>query len=205
VISSRFSLPVVLLLSLALIPTVIHNYMGLVIDDGLRVTKVNSRLGVFTSESTNRKAPWVKKIFDSDDWFERVYHDSIGSTVRLFVARSYDHKRLYHHPELALSYGQDIKSGGIVFLQLDQHKIPVHTLRSVAGEIVAAYVLHYDGAFIENPIAHQMFDSLNLLVSGRKSLTLFYLSDHDGEGVGGVIERPVVMVLLDAISDFIDQ
>ncbi len=205
-ISSRFSLPVVLILTLALVPTVIHNYLGLKIDDGKSVTKVSARLGAFTSEPTNRKAQWVKEIFDSNDWFERSYRDQRGSQIRLFAARSYDHKRLYHHPELALSYGQNFKNDGIVPIQLEQQKIPVHILRHTSGKGVSAYVLYYDGTFIENPITHQVLDSLNLLVSGRKQLTIFYLSDHNNTGGAEAFAgSPAAIVLVDAIKSFLSQ
>lgn len=204
-ISSRLALPVVLILALALVPTIIHNYMGLTIDDGLLVTRINPRLGAFTSEPTKRKAPWVKEIFDSDDWFERSYRDQNGSQVRLFAARSYDHKRLYHHPELALSYGQNLKDGGVATIQLGQQKIPVHILRRTSGKGVSAYVLYYDDTFIENPIVHQVFDSINLLVSGRKQLTIFYLSDHNTAGAEDFAGSPAATVLVDAIQSFLSQ
>ncbi len=204
-ISSRFSLPVVLILALALVPTIIHNYMGLMIDDGLLLTRINSRLGAFASEPTSRKDQWVKDIFDSDDWFERSYRNQEGVQIRLFAARSYDHKRLYHHPELALSYGQNLKDDGIASIQLGQEKIPVHILRRTSGKGVSAYALYYDGTFIENPIAHQVLDSLNLLVSGRKQLTIFYLSEQNAGGAEDFAGSPAAAVLVDAIRGFLSQ
>ena len=45
--SARYALPVALVLMLALIPTVIHSYLGLKTDDGLSVKNIKSVLDNF--------------------------------------------------------------------------------------------------------------------------------------------------------------
>src|SRR5664280_2539690 len=101
-ISARYALPVAFVLMLALIPTVIHSYLGLKTDDGLSVKNIKPVLDNFYSIPTNRQPGWGEVTFGSEDWIERIYTDEQGKSLRLFVGRSYDHKRLYHHPELAL-------------------------------------------------------------------------------------------------------
>ena len=73
-ISSRYSLPVVLLLILALLPTIIHSYLGSEYDDGKSVHSIPTVLAGFSSEPYLRhKDPWVKSQYGSEDWIERIY------------------------------------------------------------------------------------------------------------------------------------
>lgn len=182
-LTSRYTLPVIALLLVALIPTVIHNYLGLTAEDDFSVSKIPATLDTFDSNPSNRLSTWGKETFDCYDWTERMYTDGDGSVIRLFVGKSYDHKRLYHHPELALSYGISMTKDGIIPLTADGN-IPVNVLRHTNNEGLAAYALWYDGHFIENPIQHQIKDTLKLLVSPKKPMTLFYVSEiHSSQGL----------------------
>lgn len=201
-ISTRYALPVALLLMLALIPTVIHSYLGLTQNDGLSVKNIKPVLENFSSIPTNRNSTWGEQTFGSEDWFERTYKDEQGHLIRLFVARSFDHKRLYHHPELALSYGSDLSSGGLVLLS-GKPEIPVNTLRNNTRPGIAGYVLLYDGKFIGNPISHQVKDSFNLLISARKPMTLFYISDTNAPNETIFNNTPAADLLKKAIKDFV--
>jgi hypothetical protein len=203
-ISARYVLTVALILTLALIPTVIHNYLGLKTDDGLSVTNINTFLDNFNSIPTNRNSAWGKETFGSEDWIERIYIDEKGKSLRLFVGRSYDHKRLYHHPELALSYAKDLRSVGQLGLP-GQPEIPVNLLRNETRPNMAAFVLLYDGEFINNPILHQIKDSLKQLVSSRKPITLFYIVDDNEPENSVFTQSPAASLLNKAIKDFISQ
>jgi hypothetical protein len=122
----------------------------------------------------------------------------------LFVGRSYDHKRLYHHPELALSYAKDLRSAGQIRLP-GQPEIPVNLLRNETRPNMAAFVLLYDGKFIESPISHQIKDSLKQLISARKPITLFYIVD-DNEPKNSIFMQSATASLLNkAIKDFMAQ
>ena len=200
-ISSRYALPVVFILILALLPTVIHSYLGMKTDDGLSVTKINPVLGSFTSTPTNRQPGWGEDAFGCDEWIERIYTDERGKPLRLFVGRSYDHKRLYHHPELALSYAKDLKSVGQIHLP-GQPAIPVTLLHNDTRPNMAAFVLLYDGKFIDNPISHQVGDSLKQLVSPRKPMTLFYIADDNASKDTAFSRTPAASLLEKAINDF---
>jgi hypothetical protein len=203
-ISSRYALPVALVLTLALIPTVIHSYLGLKADDGLSVKNISSVLDNFNSTPTNRLPGWGEETFGSEDWVERTYTDEHGKSLRLFVGRSYDHKRLYHHPELALSYAKDLRSAGQIRLP-GQPEIPVNVLRNEMHPNMAAYALLYDGKFIDNPIAHQIRDSLKQLISARKPMTLFYIADDNEQKNTEFIQSPAASLLNKAIKDFMAQ
>ena len=203
-ISSRYALPVSLVLMLALIPTVIHSYLGLKTDDGLSVKKIKPELGNYNSEPTNRQPGWGEETFGSVDWIERAYTDEQGKTLRLFVGRSYDHKRLYHHPELALSYAKDLRSEGRIRLP-GQPEIPVNLLRNEMRPNMAAFALLYDGKFIDNPISHQIRDSLKQLISASKPMTLFYIADDNAPKNTAFIQSPAASLLNKAIKDFMAQ
>lgn len=203
-IAARYAIPVALMLMLALVPTVIHSYLNLTEEDGRSISNINSRLGNFTSTDTSRKAGWVKEIFDTDDWLERTYTSPEGKSLRLFVARSFDHKRLYHHPELALSYGKDLRGRGQIRLP-GQVEIPVNLLHHEKQANMAAFVLFYDGHFIDNPISHQFKDALEQLVSARKPLTLFYVMDDNAADDIPFEKGPAADLLQKAINDFIAQ
>jgi len=203
-ISTRYAIPVIILLALALIPTTIHSYIGATVNDGKSVQNIPLTLSNFTSTPAKRNAQWGEDIFGSTDWFERNYQDNQHTNVRLFVARAYDHKRLYHHPELALSYAQNL--GKKEILQLPGHpEIPVHVLSKEDHSMRVAYVLLYDGQFIKNPITHQISTSLNLLVNARKPMTLFYAS-QSGPSANTTFDQSAVADLLSqAINSFQTQ
>ena len=203
-ISTRYAVLVSLVLMLALIPTVIHGYLGMKTDDGLSVTNINPVLANFTSTPTSRLPGWGEHTFGCTDWIERTYTDEQGKSLRLFVGRSYDHKRLYHHPELALSYAKDLRSTGQIRLP-GQPEIPVNLLRNESRPNMAAFVLLYDGKFIDNPITHQVRDALKQLVSARKPMTLFYLVDDNEAKATTFNQSPAASLLKNAIKDFMAQ
>lgn len=203
-ISSRFALPVIIVLLFSLVPTVIHSYLGLTEEDGRSVTTISAVLNNAASNPSNRNATWGKDIFDSYDWIERIYKDEHGHNLRLFVARSYDHKRLYHHPELAVSYAKDLGNQRLIHLA-GNPPIPVTVLKSPSRPGLAAYVLVYDDKFIDNPITHQLQDSLHLLIGARKPMTLFYVADENAAADVPFEQSPTETLLVSAIKDFLSK
>jgi len=202
--SQRYALPVIILLAVALIPTVIHNYMEAKTKDGLITSAIPATIAGFTSTQTKRLPNWGETTFDSNDWVERQYTDSTGKAVRLFVARSYDPKQLYHHPELAIVYGVDLKDAGKV--QVDgARRIPVHLLRGRTSNGLAAYSLLYDGEFVENPITFQIRTSWQAIFRPRKQMTLFFVYDGDAVQGVGFDAQPAAQVLVGAVNGFISQ
>ncbi len=203
-ISSRYAAPVIILLIAALIPTIIHSYIGATVKDGKSVHAIPGIINNFTSKPSKRNTQWGKDIFDSEDWFERDYFDTQRIKVRLFVARSYDHKRLYHHPELALSYGQNLTKKSILNISR-QPEIPVHILTNDNKSKFVAYILLYDNKFIKNPIMHQLSDSARLLVNARKPMTLFYASQSLSPSSTSFEKLPAISLLLSTIQNFRSQ
>lgn len=200
-ISPRYAAPVAVLLALALVPTVIHSYRGTRLDDGLDAGGIAEILDGMASSPTGRRPSWVENNFDTTDWIERTY-DVDGVETTLFVARSYDPKRLYHHPELALLRGNQTTPAGVAMGRA-RPDIPLHVVATERGgqKGVAVYALLYDGAYIDDPVLFQLRTSLELLVSGRRPLTLFMAHALAGRPES-VDEAPATRLLLAAVQDF---
>ena len=204
-ISSRYAVWVTVILMIVLIPIVTHSYLNLKEDDGLSVKKINFVLTDYESMPTNRMPGWGKDTFGCEDWIERTYSDVAGKKFRLFVGRSFDHKRLYHHPELVLSYGKDLRDESVVWFA-GQDKIPVKLLKNETGSSMVAIVLLYDGKFIENPILYQIKNALQELMGAKKPMTLFYMVDDNNEQKGTPFIQTSGGILLNkAIMDFMSQ
>jgi hypothetical protein len=200
-ISPRFAAPVAVVLALALVPTVIHSYRGARLDDGWRAAAIAESLDGMRSRPTDRKAPWVLSNFATEDWIERTYTAGRTETT-LFVARSYDPKRLYHHPELALLRGTQTTPAGIA-RSTRRPDIPLHLVETERNGIrgLAAYALRYEDGYIEDPLMFQLRTSIELLVRRRKPLTLFMAHALAGRP-DAVDEAPATQLLLAAIEDF---
>ena len=201
----RFSLTVAALLGLTLVPTVIHQYVGLSIDDGRIANAISIRLAGLSGIATGRKSSWAVRKFDSDDWMERWYTGQ-NEKIQLLVARSYDLKRLYHHPELAIVQSDDLASRGVVRLA-HRESLPIHLLESrrTTGRGVALYVLHYDSEFVDDAMRFQLRTAASLLVGGRRQMTLFFVHDNDVPLDTPIENLPVTRVLLAAVDSFMSQ
>jgi hypothetical protein len=199
--STRYAIPTAVLLALALIPTTIHSYVGARATDTLTARDIPAVLQDMPSKPTARKAAWVQDTFESDDWVERIY-DAGGDDVRLFAGRSYDAKRLYHHPELALLRGTETAPAGVTRASA-RPEIPLHLITTAreGRKGIAVYALLYDGSFVEDPVYFQLRTSAALLMSAPMPMTLFFASDLSGSA-SNVDEAPATRVLLAAISAF---
>jgi hypothetical protein len=167
-----------------------------VVRDGLTTTSIPMALAGYSGSASGRNATWGQRRFDSEDWTERVYR-SAGDEVRLTVVRSYDAKALYHHPELAVTEHTFAKTELRRFTQ--RPDVPVHVLYAESGG-VALYALQYDGTFVQDPIRFQLRMAGELLFSGRKAMTLFFLTDDaPGAGADGL---PSLGLFFEAIDRF---
>ncbi|HZI80110.1 MAG TPA: hypothetical protein VFD69_11395 [Vicinamibacterales bacterium] len=199
--SSRYAPAVCVVLLLALVPTIIHSYAGLVTNDGRSTATIPTSLMSYSSAPTRRSADWGERRFDSHDWFERQY-TSTGDEVVLTVVRSYDLKALYHHPELAVSYQAAKFDKSRMESAEGRPDVPVRVLTNRPGGAVAMYVLHYDSRFISDPIRFQLRAAGELLFSGRKPMTLFFVLDKTTpEGVAP-LNLPAAKLLFEAIDRF---
>jgi hypothetical protein len=174
-ISTRFAGATMVLVSLALVPTTIHTYLRPPVPAGTRMHDLVVAPAGQAGEPTGRTDAWAAKRFDTGDWIQRSYY---GGAVTLTMVRSFDAKRLYHHPELAVAYPDEYAPATIRHLSL-QPDAPVFVLsgESASRDTRSLYALLYDGRYVDNPIRFQLRSSVELLVSRRKPMTLVFVRE----------------------------
>lgn len=193
-------MPLAVAVVIALVPTIIHSYADVRIDDGRSVSAIPMTLAGFPGRVSARDGEWGRRRFDSHDWTERKYVNG-QSEVTLTVLRSYDLKKLYHHPENDIAYGVPLRGRG-TWTPPSHPDRPLHVMRSNTGQAMAVYALLHNGRFITDPIWFQIRSSLALLVSGRRPMTLFFALDDD-ERATSVGDADATKVVLDAIDRFL--
>jgi hypothetical protein len=204
VISTRYVPAACAVVLMALVPTIIHSYAGLVVRDARSTAAIPTTIAGFTSVPSSRDQGWGKRRFESDDWIERRYLSG-ADEVLLTVLRSYDLKRLYHHPELDVAYGAGYLSEEIVELD-GAPGVPVHVLRaSSETDATAMYALHYGDEFISNPLWFQVRVAGELLFRGRKPMTLVFARDVRGRKGPDPDSYPSAKVLVPVIQQFAAQ
>ena len=202
-ISSRYAPAVCVLVALALVPTIIHSYTHTVAKDGLTTAAIPLSLNGAPSSPTEHDAAWGQRRFDSFDWTERRYRLDDGD-VLLTVLRSYDLKKLYHHPELDVAYGAGYLRYGVERLN-DRKDLPLHVLSDLNRDSTAVYALHYDGGFVEDPITFQVRTAGELLFSPRQAMTLLFARDLRSTQGKALAQYPSTRVLLSAIDSFLQS
>ena len=207
-ISTRFVSIILGLVVLAAIPTTVHSYFGAIREDGRRVAAIDPTLLGMSSTPVQRDDRWARRVYGSHDWMERLYDVPRHGDIQLFVARSYDPKKLYHHPELSVAYKgnytSDLRASDVTSLSV-LGGLPVHVLRGSNNTGLVVYVLHYDGRFIDNPYLFQLRSSLELLVSPRREMTLFFVHDRFVESSHPVEGAEATRLLVAAIENFLEQ
>ena len=197
--SSRFAPAMLVAIAVALVPTVLHNYLGLKIDDGRQAATISPYLDGFAGYASDRDAGWGERWLASRDWFERRYASG-ADQVMLTVVRSYDWKGLYHHPELAVARGVGLREAGVYSVG----GAPMHVLRPDRdGSPGAVYLLHYDDAYIDSPTRFQIAKAGELLFRGPKPMTLAFARDLTAPLRGEIGELPSTRVLIAAMQQLL--
>ena len=196
-IAARYTRPVAALIAVALIPTVLHTYVRARSVDGRRADRLPSQLSGLYGASTVRGGRWAREALDADQAIERQY----GSELTLFVARSYDVKRLYHHPELTVAYGRGFAAHTIV--EFDQHAgIPVHVLTGPGR--TAAYVVQSGDGFVGDPFVYELRSALPAMFRARRQATLFFVYGRY-ERSPIPLDSPTMGLLLSAVESWQSQ
>jgi len=202
----RYARAFILLAGIAFVPTFIHSYLGITANDGRSTQNIGRSLGLFESEPTDKTNEWVETRFKSRDWIERRYRETGEAPLLLFVSRSFDPKRLYHHPELALIYGSDFGEEEILRLSADPTRT-IHFLRGRRNdeEQEVAYALLYDGRFVDDPILFQLKEAWRSLFRARRPMTLFFVSDSRPSSHLPLEEGRALRLLNRSIDSFLSQ
>jgi hypothetical protein len=187
------------LLGLACVPTVLHSYVGVTVNDGRSVEAVPRRLSGLDSRPAGRPAAYVMNAYGTTDFIERHY----GSSLTLFVARGYDSKRLYHHPELGIAHG-DPYERVVVRRSSTRPHIPLFVLES-ASDKASVYALLHEDQFIEDPIRFQLRNALTLLFRPKSPMTLFFVRSRTASAPLTPNTPTAEALLLAAIDSFVAQ
>ena len=198
--STRYSAPLVALLLVALVPTVVHSYLGLRQDDGRRAMMATRALRP-PGSATKRGVEWAREILGTDDWVEFNYLVQ-GEAVRLSVARSYDAKALYHHPELGITHGLDLPEHAVVRIA-DPPGLVLHVLRNPGrSPQMVVYALHSGTTFIDEPLVWQLQTMPEGLVRGHPAVTLFFATGPD-HGNAPLERAAAVTLLVESVNAFL--
>lgn len=198
-ISTQYARVTLAVLIVALIPTLLASYGGArVVEQPPLSQALPGVLEGRTSVPTARKATTILREFDSEDWVERTYAGPGGAPVTLLAVRSYDMKRLYHHPELAISRS-DFQRAELLTLETSDGPIDVHVLEAERKGL-AAYALLYRGQTVAHPFLFQLRVAPDLLLRGRRPLTLVFAYDQEHVS-GGQFEGTSVSQILRSAVD----
>jgi hypothetical protein len=202
--SPRYAPATLGLLLCALVPTVVNSYFGSHEDSGPDLeAALPKSVGAYVATDTARRDRSIRRSFDATAWAGRRYLHG-ASTVELVVARTLDMKRVYHHPELALTSGAEYAS-----VRVESHPRPgggepihVHVLER-ATQGVEAYTLLYEDVTVANPFFFHVKTAPRLLLGGRKPMTLVFVQDAAYRGDGERFEGPALDILLRATENLL--
>ncbi len=176
------------LLLAAAVPTVLNVYRRPAeIAPGSLEAELGSALGAF--EPGRRRADTTLEHFGARDFVTRQY-----GAIELFAARSWDGKKLFHFPELALTYGHAATA-----------------VRDVAGARViefaqgrevrmAAYALLYGDRPVAEPIRFHLSILPDLFVGHREPMTLVYVQADAAKGGEAALEAELRALLARAVE-----
>src|SRR5690606_3313011 len=97
----------------------------------------------FRGTPTKRRDASIRRSFDATDWVERRYVRG-NDEVTLLVARSFDMKKLYHHPELAVVDGIEFRPARVETYASSGVPIDVHVLEGERAGLLAYALLYRD-------------------------------------------------------------
>jgi hypothetical protein len=200
VISARYARTLLVLLAMALVPTIIHSYAGVTVTDGRSTAAIPERLAGHRATPGTRNSGWGQRHFDSNDWFSRRYISDAGQ-VTLTAVHGYDLKALYHHPELAVAYDTPFADYAVRYLP-GHPSVPVHVLTDGNGAI-GLYVLVYGDTYVADPMSFQVRTAAALLFSGRRPMTLLFAQQtmaRRGVDAGNSDAATVLFAALDAFT-----
>lgn len=197
--SARYATPTLVVLLLALVPTIVNSYVGRrVVETPALTEALPESLDGHASTPTRRRATTIKREFASDDWVERSYAFGLDRAVTVLAVRSYDMKRLYHHPELAVTE-HEYRGGHVIQVQQEGRVVDVHVLPGM-DKGVAAYALVYRGATVASPYLFQLRVAPELLLGGQRPLTLVFAEDVAGDPSAPADQSPAVRSVVAAVA-----
>jgi hypothetical protein len=187
VIATRHTWLVAGLLLLALVPTYFNVYrQPPALEPGALDIAIPVELEGYRDAAPGRHdAGWVAAHFASHDFVERTYR--VGTLeLELFAARTYDAKKLFHFPELALTYGRSVTAERAEERDVAGRTVPVRVLefRQRATVRRSASALFFGREPVRDPMRFLLRSLPALFVGQREPMTLIYVqgeahADHE--------------------------
>ena len=187
-ISARYAWPTALVLLIAAVPTVTHVYPEPEsLAPGVIERTLPANLGGFRfAAKGGRSAAWVEETFATGDFASRSYSSPSGTvqSLRMFVARSHDAKKLFHFPEIALSRGRASTGVRLIEIETDAGTLPARLIEFQADEVGhrAAYALLYGERPMLHPIPFLIGLVPELFAGNREPTTLIYVQGSASPG-----------------------
>lgn len=186
-ISTRHAWTAAIVLLVAAVPTVLNVYRR---PPELVAGSLETELGdLGPCEPGPRKAAGIEEHFGARDFVTRQYGE-----IELFAARSYDGKKLFHFPELALSYGRAAtavrEAGGARVIEF----------ADASGTHIAAYALIYGQRRVAQPIRFYLSILPELFVGRREPMTLVYVQGDAPHGKEKAFEEELRALLARAVD-----
>lgn len=177
-LSRRYVLPLAVLSALALVPVVVHSYLGVQRDecaDPFRLVPSTGR------PEDSRRDRIMKRRLNAFQWKEGRLSGRDGLPESFYsVVRSYEAKKLYYLLEQRL-LDRVPDSESIVRVQSGGVELPIRKLYFAphpghSASLVAAYLLVHDGAPVDNPYWSQLLAAPVQLFTGAKPMTAFFIT-----------------------------
>jgi hypothetical protein len=176
-LSRRYALHAIALLLLPLSPVLIQTYGRYDTDDCAHVQALLGRGPIEGAEDPRGR--WVKDLFSAVQWKEgSLPPGSSSAEFKTAVIRSYDAKKLYHHPESALVRGASLKSRGTEWIEVGGESIPIQRVYYDGADsaTIVAFMLVYGSRPVGNPYVAQFTALGRELRRGRTPMTMFFIS-----------------------------
>lgn len=203
-LSPRFAWPAAALLVVAAIPTLLHVYRSPApLPPGALAAALPERLAEFDPpEPGRRRAAWVEETFDTRDFVTRAYPVRGHEPLELFAARHHDGKKLFHFPELALTYGRSATAVHEAELGAAGAPLPARVIefRTQEDVRVAAYALLYGERAVAKPIPFYLSILPELFVGEREPMTLLYVQGAVEPGQEDALEEELLRLLAAAAA-----
>lgn len=177
--STRFALALAGLAALALVPVVLHSYLGAQRDD-CRAPLALAPAAHASALERGRDA-WMREHFAASAWREgRIAGRSGAPALAYAVVRSYDAKRVYYRPENTLLRGHSVRARELEWVDAHDVRLPIHRPRysSTPGaslRAVAGYLLVYEGRPVADPYRAQLLAAPHQLLGASTPMTLFFV------------------------------
>jgi len=178
VIATRHTWLVAGLLLLALVPTYLNVYrQPPALEPGGLAAAIPADLEGYRDAVPGRhQSDWAAAHFAAQDFVERKYR--VGAQeLELFAARTYDAKKLFHFPELALTYGRSVTAERREELDVADETVPVRVLefRNRTTVRLSVSALFYGKQPVRDPMPFLFRTLPALFVGQREPMTLIYV------------------------------